>query len=69
MVPEQPSGRRPRSKNADEDRSDDPSVGIGSVAAGGRYDGLVGMFSKKSQIPCVGISFGYSCRHPHAFPN
>jgi histidyl-tRNA synthetase len=41
----------------DEDRSSDPSVGVGSVAAGGRYDNLVGMFSKK-QIPCVGISFG-----------
>ena len=44
--------------DADEDRSNDPSVGVGSVAAGGRYDGLVGMFSGKSQIPCVGISFG-----------
>lgn len=43
---------------ADDDRSDDPSVGVGSVAAGGRYDELVGMFSGKSQIPCVGISFG-----------
>ncbi|CZT03075.1 probable HTS1-histidine--tRNA ligase, mitochondrial [Rhynchosporium graminicola] len=43
---------------ADEDRSADPSVGVGSVAAGGRYDKLVGMFSGKNQIPCVGISFG-----------
>lgn len=42
----------------DEDRSDDPTVGVGSVAAGGRYDNLVGMFSGKNQIPCVGISFG-----------
>jgi len=42
----------------DEDRSNDPSVGVGSVAAGGRYDNLVGMFSGKTQIPCVGISFG-----------
>jgi len=42
----------------DEDRSSDPSVGVGSVAAGGRYDNLVGMFSGKNQIPCVGISFG-----------
>ena len=32
-------------------------VGVGSVAAGGRYDQLVGMFSGKP-IPCVGISFG-----------
>lgn len=42
----------------DEDRSNDPSVGVGSVAAGGRYDELVGMFSGKSQIPCVGVSLG-----------
>jgi histidyl-tRNA synthetase len=31
---------------------------VGSIAAGGRYDNLVNMFSPKSQIPCVGISFG-----------
>ncbi|KAH7162696.1 hypothetical protein B0J13DRAFT_431225 [Dactylonectria estremocensis] len=42
----------------DDDRSDDPTLGIGSIAAGGRYDDLVGMFSGKNQIPCVGISFG-----------
>lgn len=40
------------------DRSNDPTVGVGSVAAGGRYDNLVSMFSGKQQIPCVGISFG-----------
>ena len=42
----------------EDDRSNDPSVGVGSVAAGGRYDELVGMFSGRQQIPCVGISFG-----------
>jgi histidyl-tRNA synthetase len=42
----------------EEDRSNDPSIGVGSVAAGGRYDNLVGMFSGKQQVPCVGISFG-----------
>ena len=47
-----------KTKEFDEDRSNDPSVGVGSVAAGGRYDELVGMFSGKAQIPCVGISFG-----------
>lgn len=59
------SPRPPRSSkkekianNVDEDRSNDPSVGVGSVAAGGRYDELVGMFSGKSQIPCVGLSLG-----------
>ncbi|KAJ3162258.1 Cytoplasmic and mitochondrial histidine tRNA synthetase [Geranomyces variabilis] len=33
-------------------------VGVGSVAAGGRYDELVGMFSGNKKIPCVGISIG-----------
>ena len=42
----------------DDDRSNDPTVGVGSVAAGGRYDNLVGMFQPKAQIPCVGVSFG-----------
>lgn len=68
--------KKGKSGDADEDRSDDPTVGIGelslhqcclgpctyavlgSVAAGGRYDNLVGMFSGKNQVPCVGISFG-----------
>lgn len=32
---------------------------VGSVAGGGRYDNLVGMFSKSNQqIPCVGASVG-----------
>lgn len=32
---------------------------VGSIAGGGRYDNLVGMFSKSNQqIPCVGVSFG-----------
>ncbi|KAK2849626.1 Cytoplasmic and mitochondrial histidine tRNA synthetase [Arthroderma sp. PD_2] len=55
----QRSAKKDKKKlDADEDRSNDPSVGVGSVAAGGRYDDLVGMFSPKAQIPCVGISFG-----------
>lgn len=38
-------------------------VGVGSIAAGGRYDGLVGMFAaatgkKLTLIPCVGVLFG-----------
>jgi len=52
------SKKEKKSTDPDEDRSSDPTVGVGSVAAGGRYDGLVGMFSGKGQIPCVGISFG-----------
>lgn len=32
---------------------------MGSIAAGGRYDNLVGMFSvSNSQTPCVGVSIG-----------
>ncbi|XP_075298134.1 histidine--tRNA ligase, cytoplasmic isoform X1 [Opisthocomus hoazin] len=35
------------------------SVSIGSVAGGGRYDGLVGMFDPKGRkVPCVGVSIG-----------
>ena len=30
---------------------------VGSIAAGGRYDGLVGMFSSK-HVPAVGVSIG-----------
>lgn len=33
--------------------------GVGSVAGGGRYDELVGMFdAKKQSVPCCGISLG-----------
>jgi len=54
-----PQRKPPTSNNpADEDRSSDPTLGVGSIAAGGRYDELVGMFSGRTQIPCVGISFG-----------
>uniref|UniRef100_A0A8B9NC75 histidine--tRNA ligase n=1 Tax=Accipiter nisus TaxID=211598 RepID=A0A8B9NC75_9AVES len=34
-------------------------VSVGSVAGGGRYDGLVGMFDPKGRkVPCVGVSIG-----------
>jgi histidyl-tRNA synthetase len=52
------SSKPKKPADAEEDRSNDPTVGVGSVAAGGRYDNLVSMFSGKQQIPCVGISFG-----------
>jgi histidyl-tRNA synthetase len=38
-------------------KSDSQSIQVGSIAAGGRYDTLVGMYAK-NPIPCVGISFG-----------
>lgn len=53
-----PKQKKKGKASEDDDRSDDPTLGVGSVAAGGRYDNLVGMFSGKGQIPCVGISFG-----------
>ncbi|XP_059061956.1 histidine--tRNA ligase, cytoplasmic-like isoform X3 [Achroia grisella] len=32
---------------------------VGSIAGGGRYDNLVGMFdTKNKQVPCVGVSIG-----------
>ena len=34
------------------------AVGVGSVAGGGRYDELVGMFDQKGRVPCVGFSIG-----------
>ena len=45
---------------------DESQVGVGSIAAGGRYDGLVGLFSsaaaaegkKGQELPCVGVSIG-----------
>jgi histidyl-tRNA synthetase len=61
VVPAPKKKHHKSTTDPDEDRSSDPSVGVGSVAAGGRYDNLVGMFSgkgDKGQIPCVGISFG-----------
>jgi len=34
-------------------------IRVGSVAGGGRYDGLVGMFDPKGRsVPCVGVSIG-----------
>jgi len=40
------------------DDSGEPMT-VGSVAGGGRYDGLVGMFDPKGRsVPCVGVSIG-----------
>ena len=52
------SKKEKKADSIDDDRSDDPSIGVGSVAAGGRYDNLVERFLPKAQMPCVGISFG-----------
>ncbi|GAA5855543.1 hypothetical protein JCM8547_007882 [Rhodosporidiobolus lusitaniae] len=55
-------GKKPALNGDEEAEIDESTVGVGSIAAGGRYDELVGMFSGSSgaagKIPCVGISFG-----------
>lgn len=54
---------------AEEEEIDETQVGVGSIAAGGRYDNLVGAFlagaannAKEAKkivgIPCVGVSIG-----------
>lgn len=48
----------PDSKDAGKNK--EPQVGsiqVGSIAAGGRYDNLVGMYCDRD-VPCVGVSFG-----------
>uniref|UniRef100_V5EQA7 Histidine--tRNA ligase, mitochondrial n=2 Tax=Kalmanozyma brasiliensis (strain GHG001) TaxID=1365824 RepID=V5EQA7_KALBG len=50
-----------KKKGGDDDEVDESTVGVGSIAAGGRYDNLVGMFSgskKPDAVPCVGVSIG-----------
>lgn len=64
--------KKTKKVNADgEEEVDESTVGVGSIAAGGRYDNLVGMFTaaaagepasgkkeKVAQLPCVGVSIG-----------
>ncbi|GJQ71259.1 hypothetical protein Trydic_g22069, partial [Trypoxylus dichotomus] len=41
------------------DAAECSELSVGSIAGGGRYDNLVGMFDpKKKQVPCVGLSIG-----------
>ncbi|KAJ9134142.1 hypothetical protein NKR23_g10300 [Pleurostoma richardsiae] len=54
----QSQGKSKKRGSNDDDLSNDPSVGVGSLAAGGRYDNLVNMFAPKRAMPCVGVSFG-----------
>ncbi|WFC97336.1 histidine--tRNA ligase [Malassezia yamatoensis] len=52
---------QPGTQKKDDGELDESTVGVGSIAAGGRYDHLVGMFSqskKQDLVPCVGISVG-----------
>jgi histidyl-tRNA synthetase len=45
-------------QDAEEESEMEIAYGVGTVAAGGRYDDLVNMFDSKSQVPCVGMSIG-----------
>lgn len=66
--PKPDSKQRPKKKvdEEGEEEIDESQVGVGSIAAGGRYDNLVGMFlsaasgegKKTPSIPCVGVSMG-----------
>ncbi|KAJ7508424.1 hypothetical protein B0H11DRAFT_1792317 [Mycena galericulata] len=59
------SAKKPKA-DEEEEEIDESQVGVGSIAAGGRYDGLVGMFTtaasadgkKGLSLPCIGVSIG-----------
>jgi histidyl-tRNA synthetase len=63
-----PKKKKPNKKvdEEGEEEIDESQVGVGSIAAGGRYDNLVGMFlsaasgegKKTTSIPCIGVSMG-----------
>ncbi|KAG1716209.1 hypothetical protein ID866_949 [Astraeus odoratus] len=62
--------KKPKKSKAEdaqeEEEIDESQVGVGSIAAGGRYDNLVGMFTsaaagdgkKGASLPCIGVSIG-----------
>lgn len=53
------AGVAPVGSEAQKGAPAEESVSVGSVAGGGRYDGLVGMFDPKGRkVPCVGVSIG-----------
>uniref|UniRef100_A0A8D0A647 histidine--tRNA ligase n=1 Tax=Sander lucioperca TaxID=283035 RepID=A0A8D0A647_SANLU len=53
------AGAVPAPAEAQKGAPAEESVSVGSVAGGGRYDGLVGMFDPKGRkVPCVGVSIG-----------
>lgn len=58
--------KKSHNEEDEEEEVDESQVGVGSIAAGGRYDNLVGLFTaaasaegkKVQNLPCVGVSFG-----------
>lgn len=67
-TPAAPPKKKTKKLSPDEDEEiDESQVGVGSIAAGGRYDDLVAMFTaaasgsdgkKTAGLPCVGVSIG-----------
>ncbi|KAL5533884.1 hypothetical protein ACEPAG_344 [Sanghuangporus baumii] len=63
--PQKKSAKKAKGQD-EEDEIDESTVGVGSIAAGGRYDNLVGALisaaagsdKKNAGIPCVGVSIG-----------
>ena len=60
-------GAAAQNHNHEVEEEEESSGNLGSVAAGGRYDKVVGMFlnmsgekaaKKQRDVPCVGVSFG-----------
>ncbi|KAJ2483104.1 Cytoplasmic and mitochondrial histidine tRNA synthetase [Coemansia sp. RSA 2131] len=63
VLVEEEEKSRTKSPAKSRNPSDESQARVGSIAAGGRYDKLVGMFAesrgkKAADVPCVGISFG-----------
>ncbi|KAJ7894552.1 hypothetical protein B0H13DRAFT_1719217 [Mycena leptocephala] len=64
-APPKKKAKKPKVED-EEEEIDESQVGVGSIAAGGRYDGLVGMFTaaasadgkKAAGLPCIGVSIG-----------
>jgi len=62
-VASKPRKPKPTATTASEEGPDESTIGVGSIAGGGRYDNLVGMFSeaaggRRDLVPCVGVSIG-----------
>ena len=66
-APPKRKSKKPKTEDAEEEEEvDESQVGVGSIAAGGRYDNLVGAFTsaaagegkKGAHCPCIGVSIG-----------
>ncbi|KIN94445.1 hypothetical protein M404DRAFT_17224 [Pisolithus tinctorius Marx 270] len=66
-APPKKKSKKPKAETLEEEEEiDESQVGVGSIAAGGRYDNLVGMFTsaaagegkKGASLPCIGVSIG-----------